>query len=297
MTGRADAKSCIAGAIVPKWPPGNQPVSTLPKSRYPSRPARSEAWPGSGIHPVAAREQAVSGSSSLFDLQAQASALPAEPDPVVAEPGAMAIVSLRLQQLHWLLRRLGRWWMAADFRKCQLPILVLALGVWAMSARAAWQSQDSGTPLLRESISQIRQARAHAAVVNFSTAAPSSLAPKAQTAAPPTVSGPASVEAQPDAATPAREPAVLQPTVKKSGRSFPGLLLASIEHWFDSEPAAPERVKGNPHRRVWVDLKTGLYYCPGADYYGFGGADRGKVMSQRDAEYEYFQPATGAPCQ
>ena len=272
-------------------------MSTLPKSRYPSRPARPEVWPGSGIHPVAAREPAVSGSSSLFDLEAQASALPAEPEPVVTEPGAMAIVSLRLQQLHWLLRRLGRWWMAADFRKCQLPILVLALGVWGMSARAAWQNQDSGTPLLRESISQIRQAHAHAAVVNFSAAAPSSVARKAETAAPPTVSRPASVEAQPAEATPAREPAVLQPTVKKSGRSFPGSLVASVEHWFDPEPAAPERIKGKPHRRVWVDLKTGLYYCPGADYYGYGGADRGKVMSQRDAEFEYFQPATGAPCE
>ncbi|HEV2117867.1 MAG TPA: hypothetical protein VGR48_17665 [Terriglobales bacterium] len=55
-------------------------------------------------------------------------------------------------------------------------------------------------------------------------------------------------------------------------------------------------MKGNPRRHVWVDLKTGLYYCPGADYYGYGGRDRGKVMSQRDAEYEYFQSASGAPC-
>jgi hypothetical protein len=56
-------------------------------------------------------------------------------------------------------------------------------------------------------------------------------------------------------------------------------------------------VQGDPHRRVWVDMKTGLYYCPGADYYGYGGDTRGKVMSQKDAQYEYFQPATGAPCE
>lgn len=272
-------------------------MSTLPKPRYPSRLARPEVWPGSGIHPVAAKEPVVSASSSLLDLQAQAPAVPAEPEPVVPEPGAMAIASLRLQQLHWLLRRLGRWWMAADFRRCQLPVLVLALGVWAISARSAWQSQESSTPLLRESISQIRQARARAAVVNFGSVAPPSAARRVDGTPAPAVSRTAAVEAQPAVAAPSREPAVLQPTVKDSGRSFPGSLLASVQSWFDSEPAAPERVKGNPRRRVWVDLKTGLYYCPGADYYGYGGADRGKVMSQRDAEYEYFQPATGAPCQ
>jgi hypothetical protein len=75
------------------------------------------------------------------------------------------------------------------------------------------------------------------------------------------------------------------------------ILAASLRSWFSPEPAAPERVQGNPDRRVWVDMKTGLYYCAGADYYGFGGRERGKVMSQKDAEYEYFQPATGAPCQ
>ena len=209
----------------------------------------------------------------------------------------MAILSLRLQQLHWMMRRLGRWWMAADFRKCQLPILLLALGVWAVSARSAWQNQDSATPLLRESISQIRQAQAHAAVVNFRVAPPLSVPRPAATAPAAPAARAASTEAEPAVAKPARAPAVLPPTVRKPERSFPGSLVASVEHWFDSEPAAPERVKGNPRRRVWVDLKTGLYYCPGADYYGFGGADRGKLMSQRDAEYEYFQPATGAPCE
>jgi hypothetical protein len=74
-------------------------------------------------------------------------------------------------------------------------------------------------------------------------------------------------------------------------------MLASIDSLFDPEPTTPEKVEGNPQRRVWVDLKTGLYYCPGADYYGFGGRDRGKVMSQRAAEYDYFQPASGAPCE
>ena len=275
-------------------PPGNQPVSTLPKPRYPSRPARPDVWPGSGIHPVSAKEPVVSASSSLLGLQARAPSLSAEPAPAASVAGTVvATVFLRLEQSKRLLRRLGRWWMAADFRRCQLPILVLALGLWVISARSAWQNQESSTPLLRESISQIRQAQARAAVASFGPVASPSAA-RAPAASAPAVSRPAAGEAQPAAAAPPREPAVLQPTVKKSG--FPGL-LASIQSWFDPEPAAPERVKGNARRRVWVDLKTGLYYCPGADYYGLGGADRGKVMSQRDAEYEYFQPATGAPCQ
>jgi len=73
-------------------------------------------------------------------------------------------------------------------------------------------------------------------------------------------------------------------------------VLASLRLWLLPQPAAPEEVDGNPNERVWVDMKTGLYYCPGADYYGYGGDSRGKVMSQKVAQYDYFQPATGAPC-
>lgn len=215
--------------------------------------------------------------------------LPAEP--VAPEPGAIALLSRRLEQLEKLVLRVGRWWMAADFHWCQLPVLVLALGVWAISARAAWLSQESGTPLLRESISQMRQAQARAAM-SSSSAAADGAAP-----AIPTRSGTTSAESQSPGPVSARPPAALERTQQKSGSSFAGRLLTSIDSLFDPEPTAPEKVEGNPQRRVWVDLKTGLYYCPGADYYGFGGRDRGKVMSQRAAQYDYFQPASGAPCE
>jgi hypothetical protein len=222
----------------------------------------------------------------LLGLQAQAPVLPAEP--VAPEPGAIALLSRRSEQMEKLLLRVSRWWMAADFNRRQLPILVLALGVWSISARTAWLSQESGTPLLRQRISQMRQAQARAAMSSFSDEA----APAA-----PTLSARTSAGSQSPSPVSAPPPASLERTAQRSGGSFADRMLTSIDSLFDPEPATPEKVEGNPQRRVWVDLKTGLYYCPGADYYGFGGRDRGKVMSQRAAEYDYFQPASGAPCE
>jgi hypothetical protein len=215
--------------------------------------------------------------------------LPAEP--VAPEPGAIALLSRRFEQSEKLVLRVGRWWMAADFHRRQLPVLVLALGVWAISARSAWQSQESGTPLLRESISQMRQAQARAAM-SSSPAAGDGAAPAALTRSLST-----SAKSQSPSPVSARPAATLERTGQNSGGNFADRLLTSIDSLFDPEPTTPEKVEGNPQRRVWVDLKTGLYYCPGADYYGFGGRDRGKVMSQRAAEYDYFQPASGAPCE
>jgi GAF domain-containing protein len=59
-------------------------------------------------------------------------------------------------------------------------------------------------------------------------------------------------------------------------------------------PPAPED-RGNPNTQVWVDLHTGLYYCPGADLYGQGL--KGKFTSQRDAQLDQFQPASRKPCE
>ena len=272
---------------------GTSQVATLPKSRNLSRRGQ-EAWSDSQIHPVPtpAQEGVVSASSSMLGLQARAAELFS--DPVPEEPGVVSHLALRLRGLAALLRRVGRWWMAADFHRCQLPILVLALGVWAVTARSAWQSEESATPYLRESISRIREERARAA-------AGISGAIAARNASSPTV-GASSTNKAPLAVPSSVAPsgrltkAPVPVGLPSPGGSPASGLIASIRSWFSAEPANPERVKGNPRRHVWVDLKTGLYYCPGADYYGYGGRDRGKVMSQRDAEYEYFQPASGAPC-
>lgn len=231
----------------------------------------------------------------MFGLQAQAPSPPSSSEPVLAEPGVIEHLSRRLRQLRGILFRVAEGWMGLHFRRAQLPILVLALGVWAITARMAWQGEESATPLLHESISEIRQERAKAAMGTVGPA----LAPRTSGAALTTsVPAPAVAPAKSAASDSARpQPATtIQRTQTSSSRGASGW-LAAIQSWFSAEPAARERVQGNPHRRVWVDMKTGLYYCPGADYYGFGGRERGKVMLQRDAEYEYFQPATGAPCE
>ena len=51
---------------------------------------------------------------------------------------------------------------------------------------------------------------------------------------------------------------------------------------------------GAPGTRVWVDINSALYYCPGADPYG--KTPKGKFLTQREAQDEQFQPARGQPC-
>jgi len=260
-------------------------VATLPKPRYPSAgPNGPPVWPSSRINQVTPKRPLLSASSSLLGLQAQAPVLHSEP--VRPEAGVVALLYARLMLLGRLLRALGRWWMAADFRSRQAPLLVVALAIWGLTAQAAWRSQESATPLLTQSISKIHLGQTRAAI-NAGITPPHPMA-KVESAPPAPLGNLASV--------PPVSPADVQKSAGKPSSSFPTLLAASLRSWFSAEPASAERVHGNPRRRVWVDMKTGLYYCPGAAYYGFGGRNRGKVMPQRDAEYEYFQPATGAPC-
>ncbi|MFZ0730799.1 MAG: GAF domain-containing protein [Candidatus Sulfotelmatobacter sp.] len=58
-------------------------------------------------------------------------------------------------------------------------------------------------------------------------------------------------------------------------------------------PEAPVD-NGNPSVRVWVDLQTALYYCPGTDLYG--KTAKGKYATQRDAQLDEYQPAYRKPC-
>ncbi len=59
-------------------------------------------------------------------------------------------------------------------------------------------------------------------------------------------------------------------------------------------PPVPQEYHGNPNTNVWVDMRTGLYYCPGAELYG--KSKDGKVTSQLDAQRDQFQPSTLKPC-
>jgi hypothetical protein len=58
-------------------------------------------------------------------------------------------------------------------------------------------------------------------------------------------------------------------------------------------PPEPEN-RGNPETQVWVDLHTGLYYCPGTDLYG--KTPKGKYTLQRDAQLDQFEPAYRKTC-
>lgn len=200
----------------------------------------------------------------------------------------MAHISVRLKQAGGLLRALAEWWMEADFRNRQVPVLVLALGIWGVSANSAWKSQEAGTPLLSQSLAQLHVQQARTAINAGRT--------------PPRQENRAALAVPARAGSgPLPPPAAGQSTGPQAASNVSGnlvtLLAASLDSLFDAEPAHAEKVAGNARRHVWVDMKTGLYYCPKASSYGFGGRSRGKVMTQKDAEYAYFQPASGAACQ
>jgi hypothetical protein len=60
----------------------------------------------------------------------------------------------------------------------------------------------------------------------------------------------------------------------------------------DAPDTPPDR--GSPGVQVWVDLRTALYYCPGADLYG--KTPKGKFTTQREAQLDQFEPAYRKAC-
>ena len=61
-----------------------------------------------------------------------------------------------------------------------------------------------------------------------------------------------------------------------------------------AEEPAPVEDKGNPSVQVWVDERTALYYCPGAELYG--KTSKGRFTSQREAQLDQFEPAYRKIC-
>lgn len=62
-----------------------------------------------------------------------------------------------------------------------------------------------------------------------------------------------------------------------------------------AEAPAPQAVDpGNPDTKVWLDVHTALYYCPGADLYG--KTSGGRTVTQQEAREDQFQPAIGKAC-
>jgi len=91
-----------------------------------------------------------------------------------------------------------------------------------------------------------------------------------------------------------RKPATATSSVHKpAARELPLGDRILIQLGLAEPPPAPED-KGNPSTAVWVDLQTGLYYCPNADTYG--KTPKGKYTSQRDAQLDQFAPAYRKVC-
>jgi hypothetical protein len=76
--------------------------------------------------------------------------------------------------------------------------------------------------------------------------------------------------------------------------------LRSERSWVDSllgvaqAPVRTPAVSGNPDVRVWVDVNTALYYCPGSRLYG--KTPGGHFARQRVARQNQFGPASRTPC-
>ncbi|HXZ33843.1 MAG TPA: PilZ domain-containing protein [Terriglobales bacterium] len=83
------------------------------------------------------------------------------------------------------------------------------------------------------------------------------------------------------------QPKTNQPSLTLSEQMLVALGLAEM-------PPAPV-VRGNPNVRVWVDLHTALYHCPGSELYG--KTPDGKFTTQRDAQLDQFEPAARKSCE
>lgn len=181
--------------------------------------------------------------------------------PVLRERWKAAAVRMQLAQ-----RLLRDRWMAADFRTRQLPILAIAAAIWASTAWMAWRAEDSATPLLRNSL-----------------AAAQSQGPSDSAG-----SGSRRMTAGPADSLDAMR------SESRAGQSLPSLSLNQIMDFLISGTTPRRERPANPRVQVWADTHTGLYYCP-ADS-GYRRSSRGRFMSQKEAQSNYFQPASGAAC-
>ena len=82
-----------------------------------------------------------------------------------------------------------------------------------------------------------------------------------------------------------------------SGGSVVVLLVGA--HFLGSIATRPKldigRKPGKAAARVWVDMHTGIYHCPGTELYG--RTTGGRYMMQRGAQGDLFSPAYNQPCQ
>lgn len=66
--------------------------------------------------------------------------------------------------------------------------------------------------------------------------------------------------------------------------------------WPQPEPTVLVQYKGgNPDTRVWVNLPTHVYHCPGDRWYG--KTKHGEYMTQAEAQKKGNRPAYGRVCE
>lgn len=70
--------------------------------------------------------------------------------------------------------------------------------------------------------------------------------------------------------------------------------VAAVLHLSSPAQRAALPSGANAQIKVWADLNTGLYYCPGADAYG--RTRSGRYLKQADARLGNFEPAKGKEC-
>lgn len=92
-------------------------------------------------------------------------------------------------------------------------------------------------------------------------------------------------------ATPAAATATHRKPAPDPGLSFFDRMLIQLGL---AEAPPPQEDKGSPGVQVWVDMRTALYYCPGADLYG--KTPQGKFTTQREAQLDQFEPAYRKAC-
>jgi len=74
--------------------------------------------------------------------------------------------------------------------------------------------------------------------------------------------------------------------------NMPFLRKFLVQNGLQSVPST--EYEGNPDTKVWVDLHTAVYYCPGASLYG--KTPKGKYARQGDALEDHFEPAGRQAC-
>lgn len=89
-------------------------------------------------------------------------------------------------------------------------------------------------------------------------------------------------------------------SAESSRGEFKSEIVAFVREKLGAKPndeaaqQAEQRSEQEESLRVWVDLSTGLYYCPGSDMYG--KTRKGHFITERDALLQHFESALRHPC-